>query len=122
MAFHHFLEEHQCSDLVTGLGGEDFQDLALVIDGPPQIVILAVDLHKHLVEVPAPMGIRPHVINALPADLGGEHRSEAVPPEPHSLVADIDPALGQQILHVPQRQRVFDVHHHDEAGLPPATS
>ena len=47
------------------------------------------------------MGIRPHAVNALPADLGGEHRPEAVPPEPHRLVADINPALGQQIFNVP---------------------
>ena len=30
-------------------------------------------------------------------------------------MADVDPAFGQQILDVPQRQRVFDVYHHDEA-------
>ena len=61
------------------------------------------------------MNIRPHAVNAFPADLGGEHWPKAVPPEPHGLVADVDPALGQQILDVPKRQRIFDVHHHDEA-------
>jgi hypothetical protein len=35
-------------------------------------------------------------------DLGGKHGSEAIPPEPHSLVADIDAALGEQILNVAQ--------------------
>jgi hypothetical protein len=29
-------------------------------------------------------------------------------------VADLDPALGQKILDVAQRQRVSDVHHHDQ--------
>ena len=58
MALHHFPEQLQCSGLVSGLGGKDFEDLALVIDGPPQIMLLAVDLHKHLVEMPAPMGIQ----------------------------------------------------------------
>jgi hypothetical protein len=31
--------------------------------------------------------------------------AEPVPQEPHRLVADIDPALEQQVLYVPQRQR-----------------
>jgi hypothetical protein len=30
-------------------------------------------------------------------------------------MADVDPALGQQILDVAQRQRVLHVHHHDQA-------
>ena len=34
------------------------------------------------------------------ADLGGEHRAEPVPPEPDRLVADVYPALRQQILDV----------------------
>ena len=29
-------------------------------------------------------------------------------------MADVDPALGQEILDVAQRQRVFHVHHHDQ--------
>jgi hypothetical protein len=38
------------------------------------------------------------------ADLGGEHRAKSVPPEPHSLVADVDPTLRQEILDVAQRE------------------
>ena len=49
------------------------------------------------------------------ADLGGEDWAKPVPPEPYRLVADVDPALGQQILDVAQRQRVSHVHHHDQA-------
>ncbi|WP_454599526.1 hypothetical protein [Qipengyuania sp. SM2507] len=33
----------------------------------------------------------------------------------HRLVADVDPALRQQVFHVPQRQRKADVHHHHQA-------
>jgi hypothetical protein len=40
------------------------------------------------------MGMSAHPIDAFLPDLGGEHRAEAVPPEPHRLVADVDPALG----------------------------
>ena len=39
--------------------------------------------------------------SALP-DLGGEHRTETVPPEPHRLVTNVDAALEQQIFDLPQ--------------------
>lgn len=48
------------------------------------------------------------------ANLGGEHRAKPVLPEPDGLMTDVDPALGQQILNVAQRQRVPHVHHHDQ--------
>ena len=57
-----------------------------------------------------------HPIRPLLADLGREHRPEPVQPEPHRLVADVDAALEQQVLHVSKRQRVLDVHHHYEPG------
>lgn len=62
-----------------------------------------------------PVGEGVHLLDPLTADLRGEHRTEAVPPKPHRLVADVDAALRQQVLHVSQRQRVFHVHHHHEA-------
>src|SRR5208337_1089826 len=48
------------------------------------------------------------------SDLSGKHRAEPVPPKPDRLVADVDPALDQEILDVAQRQRVLHVHHHDQ--------
>ena len=47
-------------------------------------------------------------------NLRGEHWAKPIPPEPDGLVADVDPALGQQILDVAQRQWVSHVHHHDQ--------
>src|ERR1700678_3992110 len=61
----------------------------------------------------APLRIAAHVRDSLLSNLGGEHRAKPVPPEPDGLVADVDPALGQQILDIAQRQRVSHVHHHD---------
>ncbi len=43
-----------------------------------------------------------------------EHRPEAVPPVPHRLVTDVDPALEQQVLYIPQRQRETHVHQHHQ--------
>ncbi len=51
----------------------------------------------------------------LLTDLGSEHRAKPVPPKPDCLVADVDPALGQKILDVAQRQRVLHLHHHRQA-------
>jgi hypothetical protein len=85
-----------------------------MVDSAPKIAELAVDLHKHLVQVPAPLRIAAHVRDASLTNLGGEHRAKPVPPEPDGLVADVDPALGQEIFDVAQRQRISHVHHHDQ--------
>src|SRR6056297_446378 len=111
MFLHCFLEEFQSCLLVPGLCYEALKHLAFVIDGAPEVVHLAVDLHEHLVEVPSPVaGL--HALDAALADLGSEQRTEAMPPEPHRLVADLDTALMQKILDVPKREREPDVHHH----------
>ncbi len=108
-------DEFQRRSLVTRGGDEGFQHLALVIDGAPQVAHLAVDFHVDLVEMPTPRGVGAHVLNAPPADLGGKHRTEPVPPEPRRLVADVDAALEQQVLDVTQGQRVAQVHHDHQA-------
>ncbi len=41
-----------------------------------------------------------HVRYPLLADLGCKHRAKPVPPKPDRLTADVDPALGQEILDV----------------------
>jgi hypothetical protein len=64
---------------------------------------LSVDLHKDLIQMPAPLRIAAHMRDAPLADLGGEHWAKPVPPEPDGFVADVDPALGQQILDVAVR-------------------
>jgi hypothetical protein len=71
----------------------------------------SVDLHEHLVKVPSPVAGR-HALDAAFPELGCEQRAEAVPPEPHRLVADLDAALVQQILDAPQLEQEPDVHHH----------
>ena len=59
---------------------------------------LAVVLHKDLIQMPTPLRIAAHVRDASLADLGGEHRAKPVPPKLDSLMADVDPAFGQQVL------------------------
>ena len=74
----------------------------------------AVDPNENLINMPAPELVRPPMNPPL-ADLCGEYWSEAVPPEPNGLMADIDAPFEQQILHLAQRQRITNVHHDREA-------
>ncbi len=92
-----------------------FEHFTLVIDGAPEIVLLPVDLHENVVEVPAPIAERTHRLNAVPPDPSRENRPETVPPEPHRLVRDVDPALVQQVLDVSLGQRVADIQHDRQA-------
>jgi hypothetical protein len=75
-----------------------------VIDSPPEIAELAVDLHEHLIQMPTPLGEAAQMRNPLLSDLRREHRAEPVPPKSDGLMADVDPTFGQQILDVAQRQ------------------
>ena len=115
MPLHGFPEEFQCGFSIPTLGHKGFQDCAFVIDGPPEGVGDTVDLYENLLQMPPPVGQGPHSRDPFAADLGGEHRAEAVPPEPHDLAVDLDAALMQEILDVAQRQRVADVEHHRQA-------
>src|SRR5271170_6469551 len=85
-----------------------------MVDRAPEIAELAVDLHERLIQMPTPLDEAAHVRGTSLADLGGEHWTKPVPPEPDGLVADVDPAFGQQILDVAQRQRISHIHHHDQ--------
>jgi hypothetical protein len=102
ICLHDAPEKLQRRSFVPRCSDHRLQDLAFVIDGAPEIAELAVDLHEDLVQLPPPLRIAAHMRHASLADLGGEHWAKPVPPEPDGLVADVDPALGQQILDVAQ--------------------
>ena len=48
-------------------------------------------------------------------DLRGNHWTNAVPPVPHGLMADVAAALTQTIFALSQREGVADRHHDCEA-------
>ena len=97
---HQFPEEFQGGLAVSLLRDKGLQHLAFVVDGSPKVLVFAVDLHEHLIEVPPPIRTRPHPIHPLLADLGGEDRAEPVPPEPGRLVAHLDPTLVEKVLDI----------------------
>src|SRR5271156_421073 len=99
---HGALQKLERCSLVPLRGDHRFPDLAFVINGPPEIAELAVDLHEDLIQMPPPLGEAAHVLNPLLPDLRREHRAEPVPPKPDRLMADVDPALGKQILDIAQ--------------------
>jgi hypothetical protein len=74
-----------------------------MVNGAPEVAELAIDPSQRPIQTPAPLRIAAHVRDASLADLGNEHRAKPIPPEPDGLVADVDSALGRQILDVVQR-------------------
>jgi len=73
-----------------------------VVHCPPEVVHLAVDLHEHLVQVPLPVRICAHLADPFLADLCGKYWAKSLPPKPNRLVADVDAAFVQEVLHVPK--------------------
>ena len=115
MALERLLHEPQRRGLFAGPVDVALENLALLVERTPQVMHLAVDLYVDLVEVPAPLAENLHAAHPLAPHVGGEERAEPVPPHPHGLVANVDPALEQQVLDVAQAQREADVHHHHQA-------
>lgn len=74
--------------------------------GVHDVLIAVVDGLKRFPEAITAASLDPPL-----ADLGGENRSKPVPPEPHSLMTDVDAPLVQQVLDIPMRQRKPDVQH-----------
>ena len=100
MALKRLLHEGERGLLVACPGDKALKHLALVIHRSPEIDHLAVDLHAHLVEVPAPMAEPPHATDPLAADVSCEDRPEPVPPHAHGFMTYVDAALEQQVFHV----------------------
>ncbi len=114
MTLQRFLHKPQRGLLVSGLGDIALQDLALLVDRPPQVMQLSVDLYVDLIEMPLPLPETAHPACPLTSHISRKQWTKSVPPVPHSLMADVDPALRQQILDVPKAQRKTYIHHYDQ--------
>ena len=115
MVLQRFLYEGQRLFLVADPGDVALENLTFVVDGAPQVDQLTTQLHVHLIKVSAPLPEALHPPHPLPTDVGGEQRPKPVPPVPHRLAAEIDPALEQQVFDVAQRQRKPHLHHYHQA-------
>ncbi len=83
-----------------------------MINRPPKVMRLAIDLHEIIIQVPLPIRVSAHLLNALPADFSSEHPAKPIPPEPNGFVADINAAFVQKILNIPKRRRETDIELH----------
>ena len=78
---------------------EDIDDISVLVDSPPEILPLALDRHKELVQVPG-------VAQATfpPLELSSVLRPELPTPLANGFVGDDDPPLGEEILDVSEAQ------------------
>src|SRR5260370_2655713 len=83
---------------------QDIEDLALGIDGAPQVDHAAIDLHIDLIQVPTRVGF-----GAAFTQVRRDHRPEVVYPAPNGLVGDRNAAFCQQVFDVAQAQREPEV-------------
>ena len=107
-------QKPECGPAIPPFRCKNLKQFTFVVNRAPQIEGLPVDPHEHLIKAPAPVRI-PMTLNPALADLGCKQRTEAVPPVPHGIVADVDATLGQQVFDLSQRQRVADIQHHRAA-------
>jgi hypothetical protein len=92
-------EEPPGSAGVAPLLQEDIQSDSVLVDGPPEPVPLATDVYGHLVQVPHAAGLY-----LPPSKLLRVARAKLGHPAADALVRDLDAALGQQLLNVPETQ------------------
>jgi len=92
VSFHRTFQKLDRGFEIPALCGENFEHFAFMIDRMPEILYLAIDVDEHPVQMPAPLVIG-MALNATLAKFRGEHRTEPVPPELHSLLAVVDTAL-----------------------------
>jgi hypothetical protein len=100
---------------VPSICDDRFQHSNLLINCAPQVVPLAVDLHENLVQVPLLIRVCTHFLVKFGADFSGKNRAKSIPPAPQSFVADVDPALVQQVLDIAERKWKSNVHHDRQA-------
>ena len=78
---------------------QDIDDLALLVDGPPEVLALAADRHEQFIEMP---GVADRA--GAPAEASCVGRAESLAPVPDRLVRDGDTTLSQEILDVAEAQ------------------
>jgi hypothetical protein len=113
--FHRFSEELKGCLAISALRDIGFQHLTFMIHCAPKVVRLAINSYEDFVQMPSPIGVGSKLLNTFLSDLGSEQRTKSVPPIPNRFMADIDPALMQQVLDIAKREWKSDVKHHRQA-------
>ena len=98
-------QPQRCPSVAPALN-QHVEDLAFMVDGTPEIHACTGDPDHHLVQMPSIAWPRP-----TPAQPSRNRRAELQHPTPHRFIGDVEPALGQQFLHVAVAQRMCDAAH-----------
>ena len=85
----------ECRPVVAAALNEHVENLALMIDGAPQVHAFAGDPDHHLVEVPSIARSWP-TAPQLSCDPGPEFQNTA----PRGFIGNLQPSLGQEILYI----------------------
>ena len=78
---------------------KDVEHNSMLIDGPPEIMLDALDTDEDLIHVPLVAGSWP-----TPAQSVGKTRCKFLAPAPHRLVGDEDTAFRQDQLDIPETE------------------
>lgn len=79
---------------IPRFGDIRFQHLTFVIDGPSEVVELAVDPDENVIQMPRPVRVVP-VLHAALAGFAGKHWPKSLPPKPHCFMRDAAAAQRQ---------------------------
>ena len=97
---HQFLQKAPGRSGIAAALDQNFKGIPVGVNRAPKPVFPAADGDDHLVHMPF-VGR----VGAVPPDHGRELRPKPQTPDPDRLVADPDPALGQNILDIAQAER-----------------
>jgi hypothetical protein len=93
LAMKEFTDKAQCRGFVALGLNKNFQNLALAVNGTPQVHLLSRERDHHFIQMPPGVSLRPGRPQIL-----GNHRAEFQYPPSDCLVADNKAALCQEIL------------------------
>ena len=93
------LEEPFGGGGIPAILDQDVEHDAVLVHRTPEIMQLAIDLQKYLIEVPGVARLRSSL-----AEFAGELAAEGQTPLPDTFVADADAPLGEDQFDVPEAQ------------------
>ncbi len=99
LALQQLPEESDSGSPISSRLHEDVEDVAVLIDGAPQILSAALQRHEQFVEMPRIA----EVATAFP-ESSGVSTTECSTPLTNGLVSDRDPALGEEVFDIPETQ------------------
>src|SRR5215831_153423 len=93
------LKESFCRTLIAPGLHQDIDDVAVLIDSPPEVLQLAIDFQEKLIEMPS---IPEATLQSL--QFPGVVRTKLLTPVPNRFVGNNDASLCQQIFDVTETQ------------------